>query len=174
MEFNSTQKPKYILQSKASFKDFLLRNIWMYLIYFAVISIIYICRVDILNKIPNIQNIDSFSLGIVGMLLLFVLTTGIYLRISIEMYKRTVARKCNFFDKYLMYENPYALIKQKDVSYENINGVVLQRNILDYIFNTGTIRIKKAVEYDEGMAIQVVKRPKEILEDIKSIVNLSC
>ena len=71
----------------------------------------------------------------------------------------------------LVYENEYAIMKTKDVTYENINKIVMEKNILDKIFKTGTIRIHKAVEYDEGMSINMLKDVNKEMNKIQEIVK---
>ncbi len=173
IEEKNIEQPKYVLQCKEKIGMFFLRSLWIYLIYILTIVILKIYQGKIVQYIPNIEFIDANSLYNLTAIALLVITTVIYLKVSVSSYNKTKSRKCSFFDNYLVYENPYALIKTKDVTYENINKVVVDKNILDYIFKTGTIRIHKAVEYDEGMAIGIIKEPQDILNDIKDITKIN-
>ena len=102
---------------------------------------------------------------------LFIVTFIIYLKVVVTSYKTNKGRKCTFYDNMLVYENEYAIMKTKDVTYENINKIVMEKNILDKIFKTGTIRIHKAVEYDEGMAINMLKDVNKEMNKIQEIVK---
>lgn len=170
---DNAEKVKYVLKSNASLGMCFLRNLWIYIIYIILVAILKIYQNDIVAMLPTISNIDISGLFILIFIVLFVITLLIYLKISVGSFKKVNARKCSLYNSYLVYENQYAIIKEKDVTYANINKVVIEKNILDYIFKTGTIRIKKAVEYDEGMAIDMIKNPKEVLKDIESIVKIN-
>lgn len=164
---------KYELKSNVKLGQYFLRNLWIYLIYVILIVGLKIYEQPIFSYIPNIENVEVSALYNLVCIFLLVITILVYLKITTSSYKKNGSRKCTFYDTLLVYENPYAIIKTKDVTYENINKILVERNILDYIFKTGTIRIRKAVEYDEGMAIHMLRNPEEKLKDIQDIVKMN-
>ena len=159
------------LKSDVELKKYFLRNTWIFLIYIALAIILKINETQILSYIPNYNNVDMSGIYNIFCIFLFIVTFIIYLKVTVTSYKRNKGRKCTFYDNMLVYENEYAIMKTKDVTYENINKIVIEQNILDKIFKTGTIRIHKAVEYDEGMSINMLKDVNKEMNKIQEIVK---
>lgn len=162
---------RYELKSDVELKQYFLRNVWIFLIYIALVVILKTNEIQILSYIPNYNNVDMSGIYNIFCIFLFIVTFIIYLKVVVTSYKTNKGRKCTFYDNMLVYENEYAIMKTKDVTYENINKIVIEKNILDKIFKTGTIRIHKAVEYDEGMAINMLKDVNKEMNKIQEIVK---
>lgn len=161
----------YELKSDVELKKYFLRSAWIFLIYIALVTMLKVNEIQILSYIPNENNVDMSGIYNIFCIFLFIVTFIIYLKVVVTSYKRNKGRKCTFYDNMLVYENEYAIMKTKDVTYENINKIVIEKNILDKIFKTGTIRIHKAVEYDEGMAIKMLKDANKEINKIQEIVK---
>lgn len=151
---------EYELKSEDRIYMYFLRYLWIFILWIITSVGMYLYA--------NLE-FDICTLYVIALFIVFFL---IYLYISVNSYKKNTAKVCILYMESLLYKNPFGKRSEKEVTYQNIIRIEVQRNILDLIFKTAKIIFVKAVEYDEGTCISIVNNYKPKVEKIHLLIGV--
>ena len=134
-----------------------------------------------IGEFDDIEEIDIHILTTIGLIILGIIVVYVIIRLIFEkiQYKHY---EYNFYNTKVEYIDGFFNKEQKELKYKHIREVALGQNILQRMFNIGTIRIftnatsgymgnNKASRNMNGLQIHCVQNPKEQYQKVKELID---
>ena len=170
---------KYQLKPKFHVGYKLITNFFSAALYIVLFGLIILGDVD--EDITVTTDIWSYIAGIaVGILIIYIIIKMIFEKIQYNHFEY------NFYNTKIEYIDGFLNKEEKELKYKHIREVSLRQNILERLFNIGTIRIftnassgyatngnHGSMRSLNGLQIHCVDNPKEQYEKVKALIDNS-
>ncbi len=161
-------KPKFHLGYK------ILTNMGRALLYILIFGFAFLGEIDDYNNTDG--EIVATLLGIIlGIMVVYVIIKLIFEKIQYNHYEY------NFYNTKVEYIDGFLNKEQKELKYKHVREVALGQNIIQRLFNIGTIRIFTNASSGyvgnnnsrslNGLQIHCVQNPKEQYQKVKELID---